>query len=543
MTDLSSLVSPRRVFVAFAGGGAKGLIHVGALKALEDRHVQFRGLAGTSAGAVVASLRAAGFSSSDILDPESGVSLIDSLREIDHGIAKVTDMFGKSGWGRVLLFRWAVSHQLWLAALVLLIGVAVPIGLIGAGATRSCAAMLFAGATVLMLVLVCGVGVRFLIGGLAHLGRFRAVLATVLQRKIFPDEPDRIVRMGDFARDGRPTLKIVSANLSRRSLQLFSPERTPDIPVADAVAASICLPIIFAPWRIGQEAFVDGGIVSNLPAWPFDEERELDPGAMTIAIEIADTSNAPLVRRFNWLSSAIRTALFGSGELNLRVSGEAEQLVLESNLKLLQFDLTLDQARQEVRDGEAAASVRLDKRLFRRPELYRNACEVTRGLTEDVLESALEIDTKRVRVAIAVPDRDYYHSLRLRFSAGYEDDADEGMLVPIEASVLGAAWQTRESRFEIAPFPFSLDMPGEPNRLRRKLLWSKLAWQLCIPILDEHGRPRLAVHINGDSELPVDPTVEDAVTEIESSVKEFFNLIMKELSELEDGYGLEEQHL
>ena len=543
MARLPSVASPHRVFVAFAGGGAKGLIHVGALKALEDRQVQFCGLAGTSAGAVVAALKAAGFEASDLLDPESGASLIDRLREMDQGITKATDIFGRSGWSRVLLFRWAVSHPLWLVALVLPIGIAVPIGLVVAGATRSCAIILFAGVAVIMLGLSMGLCALFLIGGLADVQRFRAALARLLQRKMFPDEPDRAVRMGDFARDGRPTLKIVSANLSRRSLQLFSPERTPDIPVADAVAASICLPIIFAPWRIGEAAFVDGGIVSNLPAWPFDEERELDPGAMTIAVEIADTSNAPTLRRFNWLPSAIRTALFGSGELNLRVSGETEQLVLESSLKLLQFDLTPDQARQEVRDGEAAASVRLDKRLFRRPELYRNACEVTRGLAEDVIESGLEIDAKRVRVAIAVPDRNYHHSLRLRFSAGYENDADEGMLVPIEASVLGAAWQARESRFEIAPFPAGLVLPGEANRLRRKLLWPKLAWQLCIPILDEGGRPRLAVHISGDARLPVDQRVEDAVTEIESSVKEFFNLIMKELAELEDDHGLEERHL
>lgn len=534
---------PLRVFVAFAGGGAKGLIHVGALKALEDRKVQFCGLAGTSAGAIVASVKAAGFEASDLLDPETGGSLIDRLRKIDHGIVKATDIFGRSGWSRILLFRWAVSHPLGLAALVFPTGVAVLIGLVAAGATRSYETIPLAGVAVLMLGLLIGLGARFLMGGLADLKRFRAAFTGLLQRKMFPDEPDRVVRMGDFARDGRPTLKIVSANLSRRSLQLFSPERTPDVPVADAVAASICLPIIFAPWRIDKAAFVDGGIVSNLPAWPFDEERELDPGAMTIAVGIADTSNAPIVRRFNWLPSAIRTALFGSGELNLRVSGETEQLVLESSLKLLQFDLTPDQARQEVRDAEAAASVRLDKRLFRRPELYRNACEVTRGLAEDVIESGLEIDAKRVRVAIAVPDRNYYHSLRLRFSAGYENDTDEGMLIPIEASVLGVAWQARESRFEIAPFPAGLDLPGEANRLRGKLLWPELAWQLCIPILDEGGRPRIAVHINGNARLAVDQKVEDAVTEIESSVKEFFNLIMKELSELEDGYGLEEHHL
>src|SRR5271167_2899490 len=268
MARLPSVASPHRVFVAFAGGGAKGLIHVGALKALEDRQVQFRGLAGTSAGAVVAALKAAGFEASDLLDPESGASLIDRLREMDQGIAKATDIFGRSGWSRVLLFRWAVGHPLWLAALVLPIGIAVPIGLVVAGATRSCAIILFAGVAVIILGLLMGLGALFLIGGLADVRRFRAALARLLQRKMFPDEPDRVVRVGDFAQDGRPTLKIVSANLSRRSLQLFSPERTPDVPVADAVAASICLPIIFAPWRIDKAAFVDGGIVSNLPAWP-----------------------------------------------------------------------------------------------------------------------------------------------------------------------------------------------------------------------------------------------------------------------------------
>jgi len=315
------------------------------------------------------------------------------------------------------------------------------------------------------------------------------------------------------------------------------------VAVADAVAASICLPIIFAPWKIGKTAFIDGGIVSNLPAWSFDEERELDPGATTIAVEIADTSDAPVVRRFNWLPSAIRTALFGSAELNLRVAGEAERVVLESSFDLLQFDMTLEQARQEVRDGEAAASLHLDKRLFRRPELYHNACEVTRGLAVDVIESALSMRAKRVRVAIAVPDRDYHHSLRLRFSVGYEQDADEGMLVPIDSSVLGAAWKARESRFEVSPFPDEFNLPGEPNRLRRKLLWPKLAWQLCIPIFDEQGRPRFAVYINGDVKLPADQSVEEAVTQIESSVVEFFNLIMTQLSEVEDGHGMEERHL
>ncbi|MBF5094231.1 patatin [Azospirillum sp. INR13] len=542
VAHLAKTPAPHRVFIALAGGGAKGLIHVGALRALEDRDVEFCGLAGTSAGAIVAALKAAGFSSRELIDPDGGPSVIDKLNEIDPSIKRATDIFG-GGWLRVRLFRWAAGHFQILKILAGVIGLALPIWLIWVGTTRSWPMITTAVIATIIIGLFGLLGFRFLIGGLASVEQFRSALGKLLQRKMFPAEPDRIVTLGDFARDGRPTLKIVSANLSRRRLQLFSPERTPEVAVADAVAASICLPLIFAPWRIDKSTFVDGGIVSNLPAWPFDEERELDPQALTIAVEIADTSNAPFIRRFNWLPSAVRTALFGSGELNLRVSGQAEQLVLESRLNLLQFDLTLEQARQEVRDGEAAASVRLDKRLFRRPELYRNACEVTRGLTEDIVESALHIDAKRVRVAIAVPDHDYHHSLRLRFSSGYEADPDEGMLVPIVGSVLGAAWAARESRFELAPFPPELDLPGDANRLRRKLRWPKLAWQLCIPILDRDDHARFAVHIGGDAKLPIDPRLEDAVTEIESSVKEFFNLIIQELSELEDGHGLEERHL
>ena len=533
-----------RVLVALAGGGAKGLIHIGALKALEDRDVHFQGLAGTSAGAIVATLKAAGFSSRELMDPDGDTTLIDKLHEIDPRIARATDIFGRAGWFRVVLFRWAAAHPNFLAVLAVLAGISLPATLIWVGMTRSWSAIGWTAVALVILALLTVLVVRFLIGGLTDVKRFREALAPLLQQRMFPNEPHRTVTMGDFGREGRPTLKIVSANLSRRRLQLFSPNRTPQVAVADAVAASICLPLIFAPWRIGQSVFVDGGIVSNLPAWPFDEERELDPQVLTIAVEIADTSNAPLVRRFNWLPSAIRTALFGSGELNLRVSGQAEQLVLESSLDLLQFDMTLEQARQEVRDGEAAASVRLDKRLFRRPELYRNACEVTRGLAEDVIESALEMNSQRVRVAIAVPDRDYHRSLRLRFSSGYETDADEGMLIPLAGSVLGASWSGRESRFELEPFPPQLDLPGEANRLRRKLRWPKLAWQLCIPILDGENRARFVVHIGGDAKLPAnDPRLEEAVTEIENSVKEFFNLIMLELSELEDADGMEKYDL
>lgn len=527
--------APFRAFVAFAGGGAKGLIHVGALQALEARKVDFRGVAGTSAGAIVAALKAAGLTARDLVDTESGRNLIERLEAIDPKIRRATDFFGPGGWSRIVLFRLAMERPRWALALIVGFMLGGPL----AAAWIMSAHLGLGLALYGLLALAVALVVRTLLGGLADVRRFQAALGRLLQELVFPKEPSRIVRMGDFGREGRPSLKIVSANLSRTKLHLFSPTRTPDTPVADAVAASICLPVIFTPWPIGEDLHIDGGIVSNLPAWPFDEDRELDPEALTIAVEIAANAEPQRLTRFNWLFAAIQTGLFGSGELNLRVSGQAERLVLSSSLNMLQFDLTSEAAQQEVADAERAASLKLDKRLFRRPALYRDACAVTQALVQDVLESALPGAHCRVRVAVATPDRDYHQSLRSRFSTGYEQDADEGMLVPVEGSVTGDVWRSGASRLEIAPIKASLNLPGPENRLRRKLVWQDLAWMFCVPISHpDTGAVRLVVQIDGSIPLRRTGAVISAFDRIERDVTEFFNLIIRELAELEDDDGM-----
>lgn len=54
--------------MVLSGGGAKGLAHVGVLKALAEEGVEPDVLAGTSAGAIVAALHAAGYAADEILD-------------------------------------------------------------------------------------------------------------------------------------------------------------------------------------------------------------------------------------------------------------------------------------------------------------------------------------------------------------------------------------------------------------------------------------------------------------------------------------------
>ncbi len=54
--------------MVLSGGGARGLAHVGVLKALTEEGIEPQVLAGTSAGAIVAALYAAGYSAAEMLE-------------------------------------------------------------------------------------------------------------------------------------------------------------------------------------------------------------------------------------------------------------------------------------------------------------------------------------------------------------------------------------------------------------------------------------------------------------------------------------------
>ena len=59
---------PDVIDIVFAGGGAKGVGHLGAIWAFHKLGIKFKRLAGTSAGAITASVVAAGFDCDQLLD-------------------------------------------------------------------------------------------------------------------------------------------------------------------------------------------------------------------------------------------------------------------------------------------------------------------------------------------------------------------------------------------------------------------------------------------------------------------------------------------
>ena len=54
--------------VALAGGGLKGIAHIGALKALKDLGIKIDYLSGTSSGALIGTIYALGYNTDEILE-------------------------------------------------------------------------------------------------------------------------------------------------------------------------------------------------------------------------------------------------------------------------------------------------------------------------------------------------------------------------------------------------------------------------------------------------------------------------------------------
>jgi len=69
----------------------------------------------------------------------------------------------------------------------------------------------------------------------------------------------------EFAKKTGNNLVICVSNLSKCRPEYFCVDRTPDVSVLTAIQASISIPLIFMPVRIGEDLFVDAGVFNNFP--------------------------------------------------------------------------------------------------------------------------------------------------------------------------------------------------------------------------------------------------------------------------------------
>jgi NTE family protein len=81
-------------------------------------------------------------------------------------------------------------------------------------------------------------------------------------------------------------LRVYATNLNTRHVFEFSRQKTKDVSLADAVRASIAVPLFFTAIEIDNQIFVDGGTVFDFPLVGFDKS-EIDD---TLGLAFAQSS-------------------------------------------------------------------------------------------------------------------------------------------------------------------------------------------------------------------------------------------------------------
>jgi NTE family protein len=206
-------MTPKIVDAVFEGGGVKGIGLVGALTVIEEAGYQWGNLAGTSAGAIVASLVAAGYSALELKE------IVGSLDYNKFKQITVLDRVPLIGPLLNLIIKRGVFSgdylENWITQLLAAKGIKTFGQLVVPGEDDP---------------------------------RYRYKLQVVTS---------------DISNE---MMVVLPQGASKYGI---NPD---DFPVAQAVRMSMSIPFFFEAIKQGTTYFVDGGILSNFPVWLFDSQ-------------------------------------------------------------------------------------------------------------------------------------------------------------------------------------------------------------------------------------------------------------------------------
>lgn len=290
------------------GGGVKGIGLVGAIAELEREGYSFRRVGGTSAGAIVASLIAAGMPTSSMYD------LLHDLPYPKFRDEGLLDKFVPLGKGASLLFEKGIYEGKYLRA--------------------------------------------FVAEELEKLG-----VRTWADLKI--DDP----WCQDYPIEQRYKLVLIVADVTRGTLARLPWDYheyglNPDEQlVADAVAASAAIPLYYEPVKLGDSLLVDGGIVANFPLAVLDTTKSNKPPRWpTIGINLSAKSEDALTPNntrgpISYSLALLETIINARDRFYVDDPAVAMRTIFVDTGKVVatDFDITLQQRDMLYQNGQAAA--------------------------------------------------------------------------------------------------------------------------------------------------------------------------------------------
>jgi NTE family protein len=307
----------------FEGGGVKGIGLVGAVAAVEQAGYDFVNLAGTSAGAIVASLLAVGYTGAEIK------SVLETLNYNDFKDEGLLDRLGVVGKGLSIGFEYGIYEgeffENWLDKLL------------------------------------------------------KAKGKSVFGDIIMPDyDKEKSEEKYKYK------LQVIAADISDRRLLVlpgdlkglgFDPE---GFSISRAVRMSMSIPFFFEPVKLtdgtGRTHYiVDGGVLSNYPIWLLDDGRS-DPPWPTFGFKLIEPDKRalkgpdrnPINNPISFLKAVIGTMMDAHDNYHISQSkGDYDRTIgiptvvkvdgIEKEIKTVDFSLTREESQGLYQNGFEAA--------------------------------------------------------------------------------------------------------------------------------------------------------------------------------------------
>jgi NTE family protein len=454
-----------KAYAILDGGGVKGAALVGALAAAAQHHVEWLGFGGTSAGAIVATLMAAGYSPaelkaivverpfSDLLDDDNG----SNLKGFQNAIEEVSNAVAGWKFVRVLTTARALHrHRKLISALNNDLGI-------------------YSG------------------------DKLREWLLKKLQAKFPRLENATDITFGELRELRNVPLKIVASNVTHKAAVVYPDDTGPTASVLDAVRASVCYPFVFRPVRADPKRYLDGGLCSNLPAFLFEEDAR-KYRVFVLAIDLvpkADNVLTPPPGARQLVLDMLDTILEGSDKL-LRDRLQTLRHVpihIDPPISAMKFDVTLDERRGLYRNGfadfhsfyvtelapleAASGAVERLQALYASPDLVVPILEM---LTRVIRP---EDNSARVRAHVMLPT--LTNSRIVTYQFGMDGSPDRTLELPLTAGCSGAAYEQKK--------PVYADLDDAKTRFKewgltqehQERIDPRLRAMISVPLLDTSG--------------------------------------------------------
>jgi len=286
----------------FEGGGVKGIGLVGALTVAEEEgYKDWQRVTGTSAGAIVASLLAAGYSAQDLKQ---------FMMELNY-----SELLDYTSWWDIL------AH---------------PVG------------------TILGTIKDYGANDS------TALEEWLEDKLTAKGVHTFAD-----LRTGSGKEKYKYRLRVIASDISNRNMLVLPQEverygQNPDeLSVAKAVGMSILFPGFFKPKKLNSSYVVDGGILSNFPVWLFDKRGI--PEFPTFGFKLLEKER-PITGPIRFAKEIFYTMLEGHDNEHQEDSNSVRTIGIPSlGVSPLAFNITDEEKQRLFESGQKAARAFFDE--------------------------------------------------------------------------------------------------------------------------------------------------------------------------------------